>query len=258
VNTAGRRGGLATVVTAGLVAGASPNRALAYRPFTSTDAAVAGVGDLEIEFGPLGFVKEGPDQALVAPSLILNWGFADRWAAVLEGRHFIQLGDQLAESRFKVEEVALSAKTVLREGALQDREGVSVASESSVLLPTINGAPGVGLEETVIVSQRWPELTVHLNGAVAWTRAHHLGLFGGVILEGHDAWTVRPVAEIFVEGERDMPTVISGLVGAIWRASERLSFDAAIRLARAGGITTTEVRAGLTWALPLGWPKAGG
>src|SRR2546430_5078874 len=32
-----------------------------------------------------------------------------------------------------------------------------------------------------------------------------LGLFGGLIAEGHDAWTVRPVAEVFVEGERDLP-----------------------------------------------------
>lgn len=234
-----------------------PIRAMGYRPFTSTDAAVAALGDLEIEFGPVGFVKEGPDRALVAPSLILNWGFADHWELVLEGRHFIQLGGQLSESRFQVEEVALSAKTVLREGVLQEKQGVSVASESSVLLPTINGAPGVGLEETVILSQRWPDLTVHLNAAVAWTRAHNLGLSGGLILEGHDAWTVRPVAEAFVEGEHDLPTAVSGLVGAIWRVSERLSFDAAVRLARAGGITTTEIRAGLTWALPLGWPRTG-
>jgi hypothetical protein len=39
-------------------------------------------------------------------------------------------------------------------------------------------------------------------------------LFGGTILEVHDAWAVRPVAEVFVEGERDVPTAVSGLVGA--------------------------------------------
>jgi len=64
---------------------------------------------------------------------------------------------------------------------------------------------------------------------------------------GHDAWAVRPVAEAFVERERDVPATISGLVGAIWRAADRLSFDAAVRLARAGDVSTTELRVGLTW-----------
>ena len=113
----------------------------------------------------------------------------------------------------------------------------------------------MGIQETAIVSQRWPDLTVHLNGAVAWTRAHRLGLFGGAIFELHDAWTVRPVAELFVEGERDVPTAVSGLVGAIWRVRDALSFDAGLRLARAGGVNTTEIRAGLTWAFSMGVPK---
>ncbi|GEJ57125.1 hypothetical protein [Anaeromyxobacter diazotrophicus] len=80
-------------------------------------------------------------------------------------------------------------------------------------------------------------------------------MFGGVILEGHDAWPVRPVAEAFVERERALPTTVSGLAGAIWRASEGLSLDAALRLARAGGVSTTELRAGLTWAWSLGFPR---
>ena len=33
----------------------TPSRALAYRPFVSTDAAVAGPGEVEIEFGYAGF-----------------------------------------------------------------------------------------------------------------------------------------------------------------------------------------------------------
>jgi ABC-type Fe3+ transport system permease subunit len=61
---------------------------------------------------------------------------------------------------------------------------------------------------------------VHLNGAIAWTRAHRLGLFGGAVFEVHDAWPVRPVAEVFVEAERDVPTAVSGLVGAIRRVRD--------------------------------------
>ncbi len=232
-----------------------PLAASAYRPFNSTDAAVADRGDVEIEFGPLGYLVEGSDRVLVAPSLILNWGFASRWEAVLEGRHFVELGSDVQEPRIRVEDTAFSLKTVLRDGALQARSGPSVATELAALLPTVHGEGGVGAECTVILSQRWPDLTVHVNAAAAWTRAHAPGAFGGIILEGHDAWTVRPVAEVFVEGERDLPTTISGLLGTIWRTSDRLSLDAAIRLARAGGVSTTELRLGLTWGFGVGFPR---
>lgn len=243
---------LATWIALGL---GWPRSARAYRPFDSTDAAVAAKGEMEIELGPFGFVKEGSDRFLVAPSVIFNWGFADRWELVLEGRNFVQLGENLAAQRVSLEDAALSLKTVLREGSLQDKAGVSIASETGLLLPTVNGESGVGAQETIIISQRWPDLTVHLNGAVAWTRAHRPGLFGGAIFEVHDAWTVRPVAEVFVQGERDVPTIVSALVGAIWRVRDGLSFDAGFRLARAGGVNTTEIRAGLTWAFSVGVPR---
>lgn len=237
------------------VAVAWPFTARAYRPFNSTDAAVAAKGEVEIELGPLGYVVERGDRSLVAPSVIFNWGFADRWEAVLEGRHFVQLGNAIQEPRFRVEDTAFSVKGVLREGSLQEKTGLSIATEASVLLPTVHGDPGVGAEWTVIASQRWTDLTVHLNGAAAWTRAHEPGVFGGLILEGHDAWAVRPVAELFAEGERNASTIVSGLVGAIWRVREGLSFDAGVRRARAGGMSTTEVRAGLTWAFGVGFPR---
>ncbi len=242
----------ATLLVLGLL---WPLSARAYRPFNSTDAAVAAKGEMEIEFSPLGFVKEGPDRSLVAPSVILNWGFAERYELVLEGRQFVQLGNEISQPRFRVEDPALSLKAVLHEGSLQEKSGLSVATELGALLPTTNGDSGVGGQGALIVSQRWPDLTVHLNGALAWTRAHRLGLFGGAIFEAHDAWPVRPVAEFFVEGERDVSTVVSGLAGAIWRVREGLSFDAGLRLARAGGVNTTEIRAGLTWGFNVGFPK---
>jgi hypothetical protein len=243
---------LATWIALGL---GWPLSARAYRPFDSTDAAVAAKGEMEIEFGPLGFVKEGSDRFLVAPSVIFNWGFADRLELVLEGRNFVQLGENITGPRVSLEDSALSLKGVLREGSLQEKTGISIATETGLLLPAIDGNSGTGVQEAIIVSQRWPDLTVHLNGALAWTRAHRLGLFGGVIFEVHDAWAIRPVAEIFVEGEHDEPTTVSGLVGAIWRLREGLSLDAGLRLARAGGVNTTEIRAGLTWAFSVGFPK---
>jgi hypothetical protein len=233
-------------------AAAWPLAARGYRPFDSTDAAVAAKGEVEIELGPLGYVVEPGDRALVAPSFIFNWGFADRWEAVVEGRHLVGLGSSSRERRFRVEDTALSLKGVLREGSLQERAGPSVATEASALLPTFHGDPGAGAEWALVVSQRWTDLTVHVNGAAAWTRAHEPGLLGGIILEGHDAWAVRPVAEVLVEGVRGSPSIVSGLVGTIWRVREGLSFDAGVRVARAGAASTTELRAGLTWAFRVG------
>jgi len=232
-----------------------PVAAWAYRPFDSTDAAVAEKGALELELSPLGFLKQGADRSLVAPSIILNWGFAEGWELVLEGRHFVGLGSDAAQPRLRVDEAALSLKTVLRKGVLQGKSGVSVAGEWSALLPATDGDGGAGAEVTLIVSQRWSAVTAHVNGAAAWTRAHAAGLFAGLILEGHDAWPVRPVTEVFVEAEHDVPTTVSWLGGAIWRALDDLSFDAALRLARAGGVNTTEVRVGLTWAFSAGFPS---
>ena len=236
-----RHGTLAMILVAAL-----PARA--YRPFNSTDAAVADVGRVEIELGPLGLLAEGSDRFVVAPSVVLNWGIVDRCELVLEGRHFVRLGSAVPnEPRLRVDDNALSLKTVVREGALQDKSGPSVATEVAALLPATSGEGGAGVEGTVIASQRWEALTVHLNGAVSWTRAHAPGAFGGVIVEVHDSWTLRPVTEVFVDGERDVPVTVSWLGGAIMRLQDDLSFDAGLRLARTGGTGTTEIRLGLTW-----------
>lgn len=237
------------------LAAAWPLAVLAYRPFDSTDAAVADRGELELELGPLGYLAQGSDGSLVAPSVTLNWGFADRWEAVLEGRHLVQLGSELNEPRERVEDVAVSLKHILREGSLQGQGGVSVATELGALLPTLRDEPGLGVEWTLVASRRWTDLSLHLDGTAAWTRAHEPAAFGGLVFEGPDRWPVRPVAELFVETERRAPTTVSGLVGTIWRVRERLSLDAAVRRGRADGIWTTEIRLGLTWTLAVGFPR---
>src|SRR5436190_12783207 len=58
----------------------------AYRPFDGTDAAVAEAGEMEIELGPVEYLREGSERALFAPDVRFNYGFAPGWEAVLEGR----------------------------------------------------------------------------------------------------------------------------------------------------------------------------
>ena len=70
-----------------LVAFLFAHPAYAYRPFNSTDAAVAERGEMEIECGPLGYVVDVDGRFLVVPSFILNIGIAEGWEVVLEGRN---------------------------------------------------------------------------------------------------------------------------------------------------------------------------
>ena len=144
--------------------------AFAYRPFDGTDAAVAERGQLEIELGPIGLLREGPERFLVVPALIANVGIADHLELVLEGRHQFLLGEAAGAARARLVDTALSLKAVVRQGELQENSGPSVATEVGVLLPTLNGDPGVGAQATVIVSRRFSRAMIHLNGGVAFTR----------------------------------------------------------------------------------------
>jgi hypothetical protein len=50
--------------------------AVAYRPFDSTDADVAGAGEFELELGPIGHLREGANKFRVAPAVIANIGLS--------------------------------------------------------------------------------------------------------------------------------------------------------------------------------------
>ena len=108
-----------------------------------------------------------------------------------------------------------------------------------------------------IVSQRWEWGTVHLNAETAITRDHHGDLFVSAIIEGPSKWTVRPVAEIFYEREFGQQETVSGLVGLIWRVSDKLAFDVGLRHALTNSHPVNEVRAGLTFGFPLQMPVKG-
>ena len=230
-----------------------PGNALAYRPFDGTDAAVAEKNEVEIELGPFGYSREGTQRSLVAPSLVLNWGFAQGWEAVLEGSQSAEVGP-IAGQRLRIVDTSFSLKHVLVDGVLQDKTGISIATEFGPLLPTINGEPGAGAEWALIASGRSDLLTVHLNTAVAWTRAHTFDFIGGAIFEVHDSWSVRPVFEVIAQEDVSQGFTASGLAGAIWRVREGLSLDSAVRFARTGGISSTEIRMGLTWAFTVARP----
>lgn len=222
-----------------------PGTCHAYRPFDSTDASVVSKGAVEIELGPLGYLAEEGSETLVVPDLVVNLGVLESWEVVVEGRYLIQRDSTTSQGN-SLDDAGIFLKGILRRGALQDARGPSVATEIGALLPGSDNEEMLGAECAFILSQRWDMAVLHLNAASSWTRSHSLGLFGGIILEGPTHWTVRPVAEVFAEGERDSPNVISVLAGAIWRLNDDLSLDVGLRRAQAGDTTISEARAGLT------------
>jgi hypothetical protein len=222
--------------------------AFAYRPFDSTDADVAKPGELEVELGPVQWLRENGKRFLQVPAVIANFGLERERELVIEGRHQVALDPEPGEHHSALVDNAVSIKQVLRRGVLQDEPGPSIATEYGVLLPDVHGRQGTGASVAGIVSQRGDAGTAHLNGVLSWTREHEPGLFLGVILEGSYSWPVRPVAEVFTDQARGTARVNSGLVGAIWRVRDGLSFDVGVRSAKAGDDQTHEVRLGLTWA----------
>jgi hypothetical protein len=59
------------------------------------------------------------------------------------------------------------------------------------------------------------------------------------------------VCEVLIGHEVGVVTSFSGLVGAIWRINEDVSLDMGVRIGRDGNQRLGELRAGLTWTIPL-------
>jgi hypothetical protein len=236
------------VAAIALFAIAHAQAAFAYRPFDSTDADVAKAGEFELELGPAGRLQEGSRRFLVAPAVVGNLGLAGDRELVIQGQREVARQAEPGEPHSALVDDGIFIKQVLRRGVLQEASGPSVATEYGLLLPDVHGEHGTGFSVAGIVSQRSDAATVHLNAALAVTREHEPDLFLGGILEGPNAWAVRPVAELFTEQARGSARIDSVLVGAIWRVREGLSFDMGYRSARAGDETIHELRAGLTWA----------
>jgi hypothetical protein len=225
-----------------------PQGAFAYRPFDSTDPAVADRGELEIEFSPFSFRLDDSGDTWIAPQLKINYGIAPNWEFVIEGQGEHPRYDGLPSVMV---DNAIFLKGVVRDGTLQGQPGLSIATEFGVLLPGINDESGVGAEVAGIVGGVWSWGAIYVTAAAALNRESRGEMFLGAIIEGPLDWTVRPVAEFVYEREFGATEAFAALVGLIWEAREGLAFDFAVRQASADGEPETEIRAGLTFAFSL-------
>lgn len=210
---------------------------------------MAETGEMEIELGPIEYLRDGAERMLFAPDLRINYGFTPGWEASLEGdiAHGLSAG---IPGTSVVESEAL-LKGVLREGSLQEKPGPSIATEFGVLLPAINDKPGTGAIFDAIASQRWDWGTVHLNAQIALTREQHADYFLDTIIEGPHDWVVRPVSEIFYERDIGLLRTSSALIGGIWQVQDNIAVDFAVRGARINDHTAGEIRAGVTFAFGI-------
>ena len=236
--------GIAALATAALAFWCG--EAEAYRPFDGTDAAVVETGEIEIELGPVEYLRVGAERALLAPDLRINYGFIAGWEAALEGK--LTHGLTAGIPRTSLVESQALLKGVLREGTLQEKPGPSIATEFGVLLPGINDQHGTGAVLNGIVSQRWNWGTVHLNAQIELTRQQHADYFLDTIIEGPHDWPVRPVAEFFYESDVSLFRSGSALVGAIWQVQDNIAVDFGLRGALVNDHTVGEIRAGVTFA----------
>lgn len=227
---------------------ASVQPALAYRPFDSTDPAVAEPGEIEIELSPVSFRRDDDGDTWISPQIWFNYGFAPNWEIVIEGQgehpQFGGLPGVMVDN-------GAFLKHVVREGTLQQQTGPSIAIEIGSLLPGINAQPGWGAEVAGIIGNQFSWGAMHFTAAAALNRDNRGAMFLGWIFEGPSDWAVRPVAELVYENEFGQSEVFAALAGVIWEAREGLAFDLAVRRASVDGNGETEVRAGLTFAFSL-------
>jgi hypothetical protein len=227
-----------------------PGTAFAYRPFDGTDADVAEPHEWEFEMQTVGYYRSASSQ-FFDPDGVLNYGLLPRVELVLQGFAFAPVEAGAGPARFT--DTGLFAKVVRRQGCLQEKAGPSFATETGPLLPTINDTSGFGAYLGGIFSTCFGNMLIaHWNTEIqVLPQTYNLDLFGGVILEPPPSkYVVRPVAEFFVEHNFGGIHTYSGLVGGIWRASDQLALDLAVREALISGQTVTEARAGFSLAIP--------
>src|SRR5262245_55514585 len=193
----------------------------AYRPFVSTDASVADPGDVEVEFGYIGFRRDGSRTAIVAPTIIGNLGLGHDLEAVAEFKLVSDVSHGGMNGGTRFEAPAVSLKRVAHEGALHDRGLVpSLATELSVLVPTLPGEHSPGTELVAIASGTRRGWTYHANlGFLVSPGAEHSAPVWGLIVEHPVFGGLRAVAEVNGESATGAGPHDSALVGAIWKVA---------------------------------------
>src|SRR6266705_7195620 len=224
-------------------------RAWGYRPFVSTDAAVADVKELEIELGYFNLERERGKNTFIVPRAVLNYGFVRNLELV--GEFAVE---EPPHGPVRLADPALSLKAVLKEGVLQEKDGVSFAVEAGPLLPSTNKEEKrFGFEGIGILSGKLAGLTYHVNlgGGVDRARNNPFVVWG-LIAELPITPKLRFVGEINGESIRRNTPNNSALLGFIWEAPwEHVFIDAGVRRGISHAAPDWMFTTGLTFSFSL-------
>jgi len=223
-----------------------PASAWAYRPFVSTDAAVADPKEVEIELGYFNLERTGRQNSIETPSMVLNYGVAKNLELVGEFR--LEVSPQV-----EISDPGLSLKGVVKEGVLQDRPGLSIAVEAGLLLSsTLPREHGVGFEVTGIASGKVAPVTVHVNGGGGLDRDGHVFGISGVIGELPLHSKLRLVGEVNGETTQGERPNNSALLGLIWQpTSKNVFLDAGVRHGISHAAPDWQFTIGLTFGFSI-------
>ena len=220
-----------------------------YRPFVSTDAAVADLKEMEIEIGYFNLERERGKNTFIVPKAVLNYGLIRNLElvgefAVEEPRH----------GSARLIDSALSLKAVLKEGVLQEKNGISFAVEAGPLLPSTNKEENrFGFEGIGILTGKLNALTYHVNfgGGVDRVQSNPFMIWG-VIAELPIVEKLRLVGEVNGESVRRNTPDSSALIGFIWNSPlSNVSIDAGLRRGISRAAADWMFTTGLTFSFSL-------
>ena len=228
--------------------------ARAFRPFDGTDASVARPRLFELELSPLSYSRIGSERTLIAPLVTFNIGVRPGLELTLEGHNEMLMNPEPEAVAPKLTDAEFSFKKLLRAGVLQDKPGPSIATEEGINIPG-SGQVHAGLGGSLILSQplTGTRTMLHLNADLARTSEGETERFVSMILEGPEAWPVRPVGELSWERTGSADGARGYLAGVIWQTRQGLTMDAALK-AVDGEEHGLEVRSGFTWHMQLHKP----
>ena len=226
-----------------------PSSAWGYRPFASTDAAVADPKEMEIEVGYFTLERAKGRNTFIVPKVVLNYGIVRNLEIVGEFEV-----EKPQDEELQLVDPGLFLKAVLKEGVLQEKTGVGFAVEVGPLLPsTAQGEKKLGFEGIGIVSGRLPPFTYHVNfgGGIDRAETNPFAIWG-VIVELPVLPNLRLVGEANGESVKGKLPNNSGLLGFIWQLpSSKVLIDVGIRRGISSGAPDWQFTMGLTYSFPV-------
>lgn len=176
--------------------------ALAFPPYRSTDAETADPWDLEGRLGFVRFTRDEGENTYASPLLRINFGLPQRVELIGEFEYLPVEG--------RVGDAAAGLKWV------PYFEDLSFGIEVLALLP-VSSVGGAGVESSLLATQRWEPVDLHLNvGGFYDARPTPIEKgWRASLLSELDVGRFRPGIELFAKQVLSVPVALQGGAGVI-------------------------------------------